>query len=312
LSPENRRSLTILESINAAGYKPIPPVVIVQGKYIMLDWWTQNVDPDITCYTSENGFTSNLLCIQYLKHFIKHTKSGPDSEWKVLLMDNHGSHETGEAIQLAWDNKILLYPFIAHLTHCMQPLDVGCFQPYKHWHDKAIKESLATFDVEYGIRSFFRDLPEIRAKTFKPDTIRHAFKDSGMWPISAEQCIRKLKVYQAPERSEPELPRLPGKPTNLTEITETIQILDMKLQQLGSSPTRARSRLLVESTEEVFTEYRLKERTLTMVGEQRTEELLRRVTKRKRATKFGPFTGADAAKKLEEVSLLLLFILYSY
>ena len=284
-------------------------MIIVQGKHIMLDWWTQNVDSDLVCYASENGFTSNLLCIEFLKHFIKHTKSGPDSEWKFLLMDNHGSHETGEAIQLAWDNKILLYPLIAHLTHCMQPLDVGCFQPYKHWHDKAIKESLAKFDVEYGIRSFFRDLPEIRAKTFQRDTIRHAWKDSGMWPISAEQCIKKLKVYKAPE---PELPYLPGQPTDLDEIRETIQVLDTKLQQFGSSPTRARSRRLVESTEEVFTEYKLKERTLNMVEEQRSEELLRKVTKRRRATKFGPFTGADAAKKLEEVSLSSLLFFYFY
>ena len=278
----------------------------------MLDWWTQNIDPDLVCYTSESGFTSNLLCIQYLKHFIKHTKSTPDSEWKVLLMDNHGSHETGEAIQLAVDNKILLYPLIAHLTHCMQPLDVGCFQPYKHWHDKAIKESLAKFDVEYGIRSFFRDLPEIRAKTFQRDTIRHAFKDSRMWPISAEQCITKLKVYQPPKHlKEPQLPQLPSEPRDLDEIEETIRALDNKIQEVGSSPSRQKSRVLVKSTEKVFTEYRLKERTLTLIEDQRTEELLRKVTKRKRATKFGPFTGADATQKLQEVTILST-LLYFY
>jgi DDE superfamily endonuclease len=284
-------------------------MIIVQGKHIMLDWWTQNIDPDLVCYASENGFTSNLLCIEFLKHFIKHTKSGPDSDWKILLMDNHGSHETGDAIQLAVDNKILLYPLIAHLTHCMQPLDVGCFQPYKHWHDKAIKESLAKFDIEYGIRSFFRDLPEIRAKTFQRDTIRHAWRDSGMWPISAEQCIKKLKVYKAPEPIEPELPQLSDIPRTLNEIKETIKVLNTKIQEFGSSPSRARSKNLVESSEEVFTEYQLKERMLALVEEQRTEDLLRKVTKRKRATKFGPFTGADAAQKLEEVSLLLLLLL---
>jgi hypothetical protein len=272
----------------------------------MLDWWTQNSDPDLVCYTSESGFTSNELCIQYLKHFIKHTRSGPDSEWKVLLMDNHGSHETGEVIQMAIANKILLYPLLAHLTHCMQPLDVGCFQPYKHWHDKAIKESLAQFDAEYGIRAFFRDLKAIRAKTFQKDTIRHAFKASGMWPVSASQCIAKLKVYQAPEH-EPELPCLPDPdqpPRDLDSIQQSIQLLDWKIQQFGSSPTRRRSTRLVQSADEIFTELSLVKRTLTLVEEQRTEELLRKVTKRKRAAKFGPFTGADAERKLEEVALL--------
>jgi hypothetical protein len=219
-------------------------------------------------------------------------------------MDNHRSHETGEAIQLAYENKILLYPLIAHLTHCMQPLDVGCFQPYKHWHDKAIHESLAQFDVEYSIRSFIRDLPEIRAKTFQKDTIRNAFKESGMWPISAEQCIKKLKVYQAPEIPKPELelPRLPGQAENLDEVKETFRVLNSKLQQLGSSPTKAVSSGLADSMEIVFTDQYLKERTLVIIQGQRTEELLCKVTKRRRAVKYGPFTGADAAVKLEEVS----------
>jgi hypothetical protein len=79
--------------------------------------------------------------------------------------------------------------------------------------------------------------------------------------------------------------------------------MNSKLQQLGSSPTRALSKRTLSSTERVFTDQYLKERTLTLIQEKRTEEMLLKVTKRKRATKFGPFTGADAAAKLEEVSL---------
>ena len=53
-------------------------------------------------------------------------------------MNNHESHETAEFAKLANDNHILSYSLISHLTHCMQPLDVGVFQPYKHWHDRVI------------------------------------------------------------------------------------------------------------------------------------------------------------------------------
>jgi len=71
----------------------------------------------------------------------------------------------------------------------MQPLDVGVFQPYKHWHDKAIQDALAGFSLEYNIQSFLHDLPTIQANIFKKGTIRHAFKKSGMWPISAKKCL---------------------------------------------------------------------------------------------------------------------------
>src|SRR5438874_13111251 len=93
----------------------------------------------------------------------------------------------------------LPYPLLAHLTHCMQPLDVGCFQPYKHWHDVAIKDALAGLDVEYGLRSFLRDLSRIRKRTFKKDTIKHAFKKSGMYPPNVNQCLRQLKTFNPPK-----------------------------------------------------------------------------------------------------------------
>ena len=82
--------------------------------------------------TSEKSFMNNAIEIEFLKHFIKHTDAGPHSEWKLLLMDNHESHETAEFLKLANDNHILSYSLISHLTHCMQPLNVDVFQPYKH------------------------------------------------------------------------------------------------------------------------------------------------------------------------------------
>ena len=35
ISPENRKSLIIIESINAADHQPPPPVLIMQGRRIM-------------------------------------------------------------------------------------------------------------------------------------------------------------------------------------------------------------------------------------------------------------------------------------
>jgi hypothetical protein len=44
------------------------------------------------------------------------------------FMDNHGSYTTPKFIQLANNNYILPYPLLPHLTHCIQPLDIGVFQ----------------------------------------------------------------------------------------------------------------------------------------------------------------------------------------
>ena len=56
-------------------------------------------------------------------------------------MNNYKSHCTPEFVLFANENYICPYPLIAHLTHCMQPFDVGVFQSNKHWHNNAIQVS---------------------------------------------------------------------------------------------------------------------------------------------------------------------------
>jgi hypothetical protein len=77
-------------------------------------------------------------------------------------MDNHGSHITPEFILLARRHNIIPFSFPPHLTHYMQPCDVGVFQARKYWHSKAIQHALETLDFDYTISLFLRDLPEIR------------------------------------------------------------------------------------------------------------------------------------------------------
>jgi hypothetical protein len=62
----------------------------------------------------------------------------------------------------------------------MQPLDVGVFQLYKHWHKKTIQHIIRNLDIDYNIASFLRDLTEIRYNTFKIGTVKNAWKKAGI------------------------------------------------------------------------------------------------------------------------------------
>jgi hypothetical protein len=175
LSPENRKSITLIESINASGDNLLPPVLIIEGKWHMDSWYREKLKAGERVLLSETGFTSDDLGLIYLEHFIQHTGATPGGPFILLLMDNHGSHRTPQFILLAYQHNIILFSFPAHMSHCMQPLDVGCFQTEKHWHTKAIEYTLDNLDFDYSIASFLRDLPEIRAKTFQKSIIRDAF-----------------------------------------------------------------------------------------------------------------------------------------
>jgi hypothetical protein len=51
------------------------------------------------------------------------------------------------------------------------------------------------YKPEYNICSFFRDFPLLQEKTFTKRTIKHSFKNAGVWPVSFKQVKRKIKEY---------------------------------------------------------------------------------------------------------------------
>ena len=67
-----------------------------------------------------------------LNYIILYTNAGMDKPLKVLLMDWHRSHMDPDFIIKATASNIHPYPLPGYLTHVLQPLDVGVFQPYKH------------------------------------------------------------------------------------------------------------------------------------------------------------------------------------
>jgi len=98
-------------------------------------YFSENLDLDTAIDFSDSGYTNDQIGVRWLQHFIQHTNSSATSEKKLLLFDGHNSHTTSEFQELAAANIIIIiiitqYP--AHLTHLLQPLDVGVFQPYKH------------------------------------------------------------------------------------------------------------------------------------------------------------------------------------
>lgn len=218
-----------------------------------MSWFSKELDPKAYIIPSESGFTNDEITLLWLKHFIKNTKSTPETEWKLLLMDNHGSHMLSEFVKLANENKIRPFPFLPHLTHVMQPLDVGVFQPYKHWHDKHVQKAMTHLNVTYTIQDFLRDLSSIRAETFKKQTIRSAFKKCGLWPISEHKCLEQLRKF-APKKSKSKkdnpppsqdnagLPPIdlesPPTPETTEQILAATDRWEKRMDELLSSPSR--------------------------------------------------------------------------
>ncbi|KFY97969.1 hypothetical protein V498_01766 [Pseudogymnoascus sp. VKM F-4517 (FW-2822)] len=276
-SPENRLSITILETVSATGGM-IPLVLVVPGKIHMDSWYHSNLEGTELLLLSDTGYSNTQLALDWLQHFIQHTAPHKQEEPKVLLLDSHTSHISCEFIIAAAGSYIQLYTFPSHLTHILQPLDVGIFQPYKHYHKEAVLKAIRDMDLEYNIASFIRDLPYIREQTFKESTIISAFQKAGIWPISCEIAIAKLRTYSKPRPTTPTTPialplrQLTPKPSSFKDSEQGLQRWKTKLTGLLSSPSQKSYDNWLTSTEEVLASGQLQQLDLRVLQKQVEEQ----------------------------------------
>jgi len=161
----------------------------------MESWVQDNLSGAEVLAVSQMGYTNESIALAWLDHFIKHVDAGPNSHWRGLFLDTHITYHQNDFVIKCHENKVIPIAFPSHLTHVLQPLDVGVFRPWKHYHNKAIYDALHSLDIEYTISSFFRDLGSICEQTFQPFTIKNSFRESEMYPVSFKQALKKMRNY---------------------------------------------------------------------------------------------------------------------
>jgi len=116
----------MVETIIANG-TTIPPLMIIQGKQHMENWYSSKLEKGVRVVLSDSGYTNKEISLIYLDHIILHTNAGLDKPLKVLLIDQHGSYIDPKFTIRATVHNIYLYPFPSYLTYVLQPLNVSVF-----------------------------------------------------------------------------------------------------------------------------------------------------------------------------------------
>jgi hypothetical protein len=69
---------------------------------------------------STSGWTNNDIGLAWLEQLFEHyTKQKARRQWRLLLVDGHGSHLTRKFVEFCDANKILLAVFPPHSTHTL-------------------------------------------------------------------------------------------------------------------------------------------------------------------------------------------------
>ncbi|SLM41441.1 HTH CenpB-type DNA-binding domain [Lasallia pustulata] len=170
----------------------LKPWVIFKGKQHMKAWWDVFTTGHIS--VSENGWTDNDICFEWLKRcFEPETRPTTPEKWRLLLFDGHASHLTGQAIDFCLEHKIVCFCLPAHATHLVQPLDVGVFAVLAHWYKTLIRER-SRFNLTYQITKvdFLELMQEARARAITKTNVIKAWEATGHKPFNPAIVLKQV------------------------------------------------------------------------------------------------------------------------
>jgi hypothetical protein len=128
------KHVTALAAISAAG-NYLPPVFIFEEK--PPENVLEDALPNTLVGRTDKGWINQEMFEKYFEHIIPLL---PTKRPLIFLLDGHNSHFTFKTLSLAAENDIKIFCFPSHLTHLLQPLDVGVFGPFKQKYNSLFEE----------------------------------------------------------------------------------------------------------------------------------------------------------------------------
>ncbi|XP_072376145.1 uncharacterized protein [Diabrotica undecimpunctata] len=117
--------------ISAAG-GAVPPVFVYPRIRNPEEYLGDEYPTSTMALGNKKAWITSDFFSKVLKHFANSVKCSVESK-VLLLLDNHESHISVEAIKLCREKGIVSLYFPSHTTHRTQPLDVAVFGPFKSY-----------------------------------------------------------------------------------------------------------------------------------------------------------------------------------
>jgi hypothetical protein len=144
--------ITAMLSFSANGAK-VPPFLILPGLAQLPKELKSLADRGCTITSSSNGWMTRSLFEVWAHHFIRwlnvHRISMPYGSRNArvtLTLDGHISRTNWRALQYLFENKVDVVVFPAHMTHVLQPFDVGIANGLKSNYAQIMKKYLVEIE----------------------------------------------------------------------------------------------------------------------------------------------------------------------
>lgn len=185
LTSGERGILVTTCAIICASGQALPPVLVFPRKNFK-DHMMHGAPPGALGLAAPTGWMNADLFVEVMRHFIKHTSASPENP-ALLIMDNHESHLSIEALDLAKQAGVTVLTLHPHTTAKMQPLDVGINGPFKSYYNGAVDSWLMRNPgKQLTVYNVAECVGQAYAKAMTPVNIASAFKKCGIFPFDPE------------------------------------------------------------------------------------------------------------------------------
>jgi DDE superfamily endonuclease len=225
-SDNNRELVTSIEAISAGGIV-IEEMLILPGK-IHMERFYRDLQGEVLVGLSESGYSNDELAFEYIHHFDRQTRKYQQGAHRILLCDGYKSHLTREILEFCEHQQIHIFALPPHTSHILQPLNVVLFQPFKHFHAKAVDNVTRTGCSHFDKLEFLATITSIRKETFKRNSILSAFRECGLVPYNPQIVLQKEQEYQ------PLLPPRPPTPPKSLDLPPTTPLTNRALEKQAS------------------------------------------------------------------------------
>ncbi|XP_055703406.1 uncharacterized protein LOC129801939 [Phlebotomus papatasi] len=181
VSAERSESVTIVGIVNAAG-EYIPPVIIFPRKRHHPEYMEGCVDGALPLFNTK-GYMDATFFLRTLEHFKNHVQVSIENPL-LLILDNHSSHLSLEALRFCRNNGIHMITLPPHTSHKTQPLDLAVFYPFKEY---CVSEFQGKKVTVHNIARFSA-MPF--KKSFTSSNIKSGFRAGGIYPLDGNKLFK--------------------------------------------------------------------------------------------------------------------------
>ena len=154
----------------------------------------------------------------FLGHFIRNVRSSKQRK-VLLLLDNHSSHLSVNALKMAKDSGVIMLSFPPHCSHKLQPLDRSVFGPFKRCYNTFAGSWMRDHP---GAPMTISDVAGIAGQAFPvsvtPVNIMSGFRVAGVSPFNPYLFDNEFDFAPSYVTDRP----LPSQDDTNTEVTNNL------------------------------------------------------------------------------------------